>query len=177
MSLSRLVPFVALGLLAAAIPPGPSADEADRARELLKQFDGTWDVDSTMMGMPPSKGTEINHVLSHGLSLVTEYRAPMGPGQEFEGHGLFGYDPKQGKWLNVWADNTDPSISVTEGHWSADGKTFTIEETIDMGMGPMPMVMVNELKAEGTRLFTMRNKDAAADEAPFMKATYTRRPK
>jgi len=174
MRLIRLAPLAALALLVAAVPPRASADEVTHAKELLKNFVGTWDVDGSFMGMP-SKGVETNTLLSHGLCVVSEYHAPMGPGQEFEGHGLMGYDPKQGKWLSVWADNTDTSISVSEGHWSSDGKTFTIEETIDMGTGPMEMVMTTALQPDGSRVFTMRNKDAAADAVPMVKSTYTKR--
>src|SRR5262245_15354324 len=151
MRLIHLAPLAALALLAAALPPRPATDEVTRARELLTGFVGTWDVDGSFMGMP-SKGVEPNTLLSHGLCVVSESRAPMGPAQEFEGHGLMGYDPKQGKWLSVWADNTDTSISVSEGHWSADGKTFTIEETIDMGNGPKEMEMTTALQPDGSRV-------------------------
>src|SRR5262245_56787729 len=171
MRLIRFAPLAALALLVAAVPPRPATDEVTRARELLKGFVGTWDVDGSFMGMP-SKGVETNTLLSHGLCVVSEYRAPMGPGQEVEGHGRMGYDPKQGKWVSVWAHTPDTSISVSEGHWSADGKTFTIEETIDMGNGPKEMVMTTALQPDGSRVFTMRDKDAAADAAPIVKSTY-----
>ena len=174
MRLIRLAPLAALALLVAAVPPRPAADEVTHAKELLKGFVGTWDVDGSFMGMP-SKGVETNTLLSHGLCVVSEYHAPMGPGQEFEGHGLMGYDPKEGKWISIWVDNTDPSISVSEGHWSADGKTFTIEETIDMGTGETAMLLTTTLQADGSRVFTMRAKDPAADAAPVVKSTYKKR--
>ncbi|HEX5010649.1 MAG TPA: DUF1579 family protein [Planctomycetota bacterium] len=174
MRLIRLAPLAALALLVAAVPPRPATDEVARAKELLEGFVGTWDVDGSFMGMP-SKGVETNTLLTHGLCIVTDYRAPMGPGAEFEGHGLMGYDPSQGKWLSIWADNTDPSISVTEGHWSADGKTVTVEETIDMGAGDRAMVLTTALQPDGSRLFTMVAKDAAPDAAPIVKSTYRKR--
>jgi hypothetical protein len=174
MRLIRLAPLAAIALLVAAVPPRPATDEVTRAKELLKGFVGTWDVDGSFMGMQ-SKGVETDTLLTHGLCIVSEYHAPMGPGAEFEGHGLLGYDPGQGKWLSVWADNTDPSISVTEGHWSADGKTFTVEETMDMGTGDREMVLTTAIQPDGSRLFTMTGKDSAPDAAPIVKSTYRKR--
>jgi len=170
-------PFVlvaALSLLAFAVPR-PAAEDVPRAKELLKHFAGTWDVEMTFAGMPPSKGTETNHLLTHGLVLVTEYRAPMGPGQEFEGHGLMGFNPRTGAWTSVWADSMDPNISINEGTWSADGKTFTVEDEIDMGMGPVRMAMVTTITDADHHTFTMSDSKAAAGAAPMVKATYARR--
>ncbi len=174
MSLRPIVLAAAVSLLAFAVPR-PAADESARARDLLEHFVGTWDVDMTFMGMPPSKGTETITALTHGLTLVSEYRSPMGPGMEFEGHGLFGYDPKKGVWVQVWADNTDPAISINEGKWSEDGKSFMVEEEIDMGMGPMDMAMVTTIVDADSHTFTMTDRKAAAGAPPVMKATYKRR--
>jgi Protein of unknown function (DUF1579) len=175
MRLIHLLPFAALGLLSAALPPRSAADEVARAKELLKSFAGTWDCEATFMGMPPSKGVETNKLLSHGLCVVSEYHSPMMPGQEYEGHGFLGYDPGEGKWIHIWADNTDPSISMSEGTWNEEGTVFTVEDTIDFGTGPMTMLMVNTLQADGTRSFVMNRKDAAATDTPMARMTYRKR--
>jgi hypothetical protein len=171
MVLRLLVP-AALLLAAATLPPRPASDEA-RARELLAQFAGTWDTETSYMGFPPSKGTETVELLPHGLSAVVTSKSPMGPGRNFEGHGLFGYDPAQGKWIQAWVDNTDSHFGVTEGTWSADGKTFTVEEEVDMGAGPTRMLMETKFSSADSHVFRMLPKDAA-DGKPMLTMTYTR---
>jgi hypothetical protein len=66
---------------------------------------------------------------------------------------------------------------VSQGRWSEDGKTFTVEQEMDMGMGagPQKMLMVNTTTGADTREFKMMPKDAKPDAAPMVKATYTRK--
>jgi len=123
MRLIRLAPLAALALLAAAVPPRPAADEVTHAKELLKSFVGTWDVDGSFMGMP-SKGVETNTLLTHGLCVVTDYHAPMGPAAEFEGHGLMGYDPMKKKHVSVWADSMSGGVMTSYG--DCDGRPNTM---------------------------------------------------
>jgi len=113
--------------------------------------------------------------MPHGLSVVVTSTADMGPMGPFEGHGLMGFDSKSGKWLQVWTDNTDPDFSVNEGHWSEDGTTFTIEDEVDMGMGPQAMVLATRITGADGMTFTMRAKDAPEGSAVFMTMTYTRK--
>jgi hypothetical protein len=182
VSLRLLLPICALVLLAATLPvrqsaPAPSApaDEVARAKLLLQHFSGSWDTESSFMGSPPSKGTEEVKLLSHGLVAIISSSSPMGPGQTFEGHGLMGYDPGQKTWRHVWADNTDPMISISEGSWSADGEVFTIVTEIDMGAGPTRMVMETTITGPDTHTFEMRAQDAAAGAQPMVRMSYERR--
>jgi hypothetical protein len=172
MILRLLVP-AALLLAAATLPLGPVGDDA-RAKELLAQFAGTWDTESSYMGSPASKGTETVELLPHGLSAVVTSKSPMGPGRSFEGHGLFGYDASQKKWIHAWVDNADSHFSVSEGTWSADGKVFTIEEEIDMGTGPTLMLMQTTFSDADHARFRMAPKDAAAEAQPMVSMSYTR---
>ena len=173
MVLRLLVAAVLLLGAAAALPPRQATDEA-RAKELMAQLAGTWETQTTFMSFPPSKGTETVELLPHGLSAVVTAKGPMGPGRTFEGHGLFGYDPQQQKWLHAWIDNTDTSFGVSEGTWSADGKVFTIEEEVDLGAGPTRMVMQTTISSADSHSFRMLPKDAPADAKPMISVTYTR---
>lgn len=174
MSTRLLLPLAGLVLLAAAIPPGPVGDDTARAKELIRAMVGTWDSETSFGNFPPSKGTETVTLSGGGLAAVVTSTSAMGPGMTFEGHGLFGFDPQKHVWFNVWADNTSPGLGVSEGNWSADGKTFTIEEEIDMGTGPQKMLMVTVLTGADSREFTMQRKDAAPDADPVLSMKYKR---
>jgi Protein of unknown function (DUF1579) len=175
MKLRLLLPLAGLVLVAAALP-GP-ADDSGRAKDLIKSLVGSWDCETSFAGFPPSKGNEEVKPLAHGLSCVitATSKDAMGPGMPaFEGHGLFGYDPKQKKWLHAWVDNMDTSFEVTEGTWSEDGKSFTIEQAVDMGRGPQQMVMTQKITGPDTRTFTMSVKNAPADATPMLTMNYKR---
>ena len=173
--LRLLVPAAALALIAAVLPPEPAGDETARAKELLKRFEGAWITETVYGNFPPSQGSEEVKLMSHGLSAVVTSSSPMGPGMTFEGHGLLGYDPAQKKWIQCWIDNTDTSVGVSEGAWSADGKVFTIEEEIDMGGGPKPTLLETRFADDGSHSFRMIAKDAAADAKPMLTMTYKRK--
>ena len=174
MNLRALLPLAGL-LLVAAIPPAP-VDETARAKELMKPFEGKWESEMYFMGMGPMKGTEEVKLVSGGIVGLVTAGGDMGPGMKFEGHGMFGYDPHTKVWSHVWCDNQDPGLSVSQGTWSADGKSFTVEAEMDMGMGagPQKMLMVNTFTGDGTREFKMMTKDSKPDLPPMMKAKYTR---
>ena len=175
MNLRLMVPLAGL-LFVAAIPPAP-VDEVARAKELLKPMVGMWDSEMSFMGMGPLKGTEEVKLLTGGLVATVTATSAGGPMGNFEGHGMFGYDPKAKVWHHVWTDNMDPGLFLSSGTWSADGKSFTIEDETDMGMGagPQMMVMTNTITGEDTREFTMKPKDAAAGVPPMVSAKYKRR--
>jgi hypothetical protein len=167
---------LALGLLA-FVPARPSAEDVARAKELLGRLAGNWDYEFTMAGMPPMKGSEVIKAMPHGMAVVVTSTGDMGPMGKFEGHGLMGFDSRSGKWLQVWTDSMDPKFSVTEGRWSEDGSTFTVEDEVDFGMGsgPQPMVMATRINGPDSMTFTMKAKDAPADGPAFMTMQYTRK--
>ena len=176
MSVVLASSLLALGLLAAALPPAQDGAKAEaRAKELLAPFAGNWDTEFTMPGVPPMKGSEVVKAMSHGLSLIITSSGDMGPMGPYEGHGVLGYDRKAGKWMHVWTDNADPGMSVSEGRWSDDGKSFIVEFEQDMGMGPVKAVSTMHLDDADHMTWTMRAKDDPADAAPMMSAKYTRK--
>ena len=175
MKLRVFLPLAGL-VLVAAIPPAP-VDETARAKELLKPMVGMWDSEMTFMGMGPLKGTEDVKLAGGGLVATVTAISAGGPTGSFEGHGMFGYDPKAKVWHHVWSDNTEPGLFVSEGAWSADGKSFIIEDEADLGMGggPQMMVMTQTITGEDTREFTMKPKDAKPETPPMISAKYKRR--
>lgn len=157
--------------------PPASPEEVARAKALMKPFEGNWDSEMYFMGMGPMKGTEEVTLVSGGLVALVKAGGSAGPSGNFEGHGMFGFEPKTKVWSHVWSDNMDPGLFVSQGSWSADGKTLTVEQEMDMGMGagPQTMLMVNTLTGEGTREFKMLAKDAKPEAAPMVTAKYKRK--
>jgi hypothetical protein len=173
MKLRLLLPAVGL-LLVAAVVPAP-VDELARAKELLKGFEGNWESEMSFMGMT-SKGSEQVKLVSGGTVAIVEASGAMGPGQTFEGWGMIGYDPADKVWRHIWCDNQGPGLAAAEGTWSADGKTFTIEDEMDfnMGSGPQRMVMTSLMTGPDTREGRMIPKDAPAGAPPMMTIKYKR---
>ena len=169
--------LLALGLLAAALPPVQDDGKAEaRAKELLASFAGTWETEFSMTGMTSSKGLEVVKALPHGLSLVVTSTGDMGPMGPYEGHGLIGYYRKSGKCVHVWTDSMDPGISVSEGRWTDDGTSFIVEFKQDTGMGPMPVISTMHVDDKDHMTWTMRAKDTPEGSAPMMSQKYTRKP-
>ena len=160
--------ILGLGLLAATLPsPG---DDTARAKALLAPFAGTWATEFSMVGMPASKGAEVVTAFPHGLAVAVTSRA-----DGYEGHGLIGYDPRTGKYMHVWADTMTPGLMVSEGHFSADGKSFTVEGEHETAAGKVPVDMTMHIDDADHMTWTMKPK--GDDAAPaIMSMKYTRKP-
>lgn len=132
-----------LSLAFAAPQEAPRADAQDpaveQARQLLAARAGTWNVTTTMFG-ENTPGKEVVRALPGGLWVVSDYESTM-MGQPFHGHGIFGYDPGAKTWKSVWVDNSDFALSVSDGAWNDDFTVFTSRAEINVGMGPMEMIM------------------------------------
>ena len=96
----------------------------------MKDQAGTWTCTARMFmdpTKPPtvSKGTETNTLVAGGLWLKSELRAEM-MGQAFEGHGLFGYDHRQGAHVGSWVDSSDTWMAITRGTCAQDCRVQTL---------------------------------------------------
>jgi hypothetical protein len=161
---------VALGLAPAKAQaqakPGPE-------HEKLKKFEGEWDA-AVKFGGGESKATASYKLGMGGFWLLNHFKADFG-GMPFEGRGLTGYDPRKKKYVSTWADSMEPQLTVMEGNFAADGKTFT--ETGE-GVGPdaklQKLKSVYEFKDKDTIVFTMYKVVDGKDEQ-MMQITYKRK--
>ncbi len=90
---------------------------------------GTWNAKVSMYMDPAapameSTGTMVNEWIYGGRYLHHHYSGQM-EGMSFEGSGLMGYDVAAGKYIGSWIDSMSTTMSVSSGHASKDGKTFT----------------------------------------------------
>lgn len=165
--------FTALPLLAQDMPkPG------EQHQKLALQA-GTWDA--VLEGVGPdgkpstSKGVSEMKMTLGGWWLVDDFTAEM-MGMPFQGHGMTGYDPNKGKYVQSWADSMSPMLMVLEGNFDKDGKVLTMT---GMGPGmdgkPAQYRNVTTWKDSNTFVYEIFVTGADGSEAPMLKITYTRR--
>jgi hypothetical protein len=170
--LSALCAFVIVALrVAPAVgqaPPKPSADH-----EKLRKFEGEWDATVAFAG-GESKASASYKVGLGGFWLQSHFKGEFG-GAPFEGRGLTGYDPHKKKYVSTWADSMEPQLTVMQGTFGADDKTFTeTGEGIGMDGKPQNLKSVYEFKDKDTFVFTMYKVADGKDEQ-LMKITYKRK--
>ncbi len=165
--------FTALPLLAQDMPkPG------EQHQKLALQA-GTWDAVLEVVGpdgkAATSKGVSEMKMALGGFWLVDDFAAEM-MGTPFQGHGLTGYDPNKGKYVQSWADSTAPMLMVLEGSYDKAGKVLTMT---GMGPGmdgkPAHYRNVTTWKDANSFVFEIFVTGADGAEAPMLKITYTRR--
>jgi hypothetical protein len=101
-----------------------------KEHDLLKQFEGDWDVRSTWM--PPGQkeqecqGTETARMTLGDFWLVFDTNSKRDDGP-VEGHGMMGYDSHKRTYVGVWTDSACPYLSHFGGDADATGKTFSMK--------------------------------------------------
>lgn len=141
-------------LLVLAQDMGP---KPGKEHEVLKEFEGTWDVTTKFMmapGQDPvvSKGKETCKLIAGGLFLVIDVDGEM-MGGKFVGHGTMGYDTQKKKYTGTWIDSMATGVYLIEGTY--DEKTRTLTEWMEgadpQSGQPMKMKMVHQIKDQDHR--------------------------
>ena len=94
----------------------------------LAQGEGDWNLTITMWmapGTPPevAHGTATRKMILGGRHLEEVVNGEV-MGQPFEGHGLTGYDNVSGQYWSTWVDNMTTGLTVMEGEYDDESKTF-----------------------------------------------------
>jgi hypothetical protein len=170
--LSALCAFVVVALVVApAVGQGPAKPGPEH--EKLKKFEGEWDA-TVKFGGGEAKGTSHYKVTMGGFWLRHHFTADLG-GMPFEGQGVTGYDPRKKKYVSTWADSMEPYLTVLEGTFADDGKTYT--ETGE-SVGPdgklQKVKNVFEFKDKDLIVFTMNKVEGGKDEQ-MMQIVYKRK--
>lgn len=106
-----------------------AATPGEQHRQLVSQFEGTWDTKMTMWmdpSAPPSveTGKSVNTAVLGGRQVRMDYTGQF-MGQPFEGVGYSGYDNVTGKYFSTWTDNMSTGLFVSEGEYDPATKTYT----------------------------------------------------
>jgi hypothetical protein len=163
---------------------GPPIPKPTAEHKIVTADEGTWDA--VVKTFPPgpgaqpqlSKGVEVNTVLPGGMWLLSSFRGEFG-GMPFEGHGQFGYDTVQKKYVGTWIDSMAPTLSVLEGSYDPASRTMTyVGDSVDaMTRSKFTQKMVTTTDKDGTRVFSlyMTSKETGGKEAKMLEITYTKR--
>jgi len=170
---------ISLSALSASAQAPPSAKTPEH--ELLKKDVGTWDA--VVKIFPPqgepieSKATEKNELMEGGLWLITDFEGKIGD-VPFKGHGTFGYDPVEKKYVGTWIDTMTPSLTIMKGDYDPETKTLT---TSAQGREPesgetITYRQITKYEDDDTRTFEMYMPgQAGGEEWKMMEVKYKRR--
>ncbi len=164
---------VSVGLTQAAAQDGPPKPGPEQ--EKLKKFEGQWNATITGPG-GESKGTASYKVGLGGHWLLGHFKGDFG-GMPFEGRGVTGYDPIKKKYVTAWVDSMAPQLTLMEGSFGKDDKTYTEGgEFPGMDGKTQKMKSVYQFKDKDTIVFTMYRVEGDKDEQMFQ-ITYKRKEK
>jgi hypothetical protein len=107
---------------------------SDRHKQLIAEFEGTWDAKMTAW-MDPSApaqvetGKSVNTAVLGGRQLRMDYSGQF-MGQPYQGVGYSGYDNVTGKYFSTWSDNMSTGLFVSEGSYDAAAKVYNYTATM-----------------------------------------------
>lgn len=132
--MNRATTIAALSLLCGlATTASAQLPTASKEHEILKMEVGQWDAQVSLFMGPEgpldtpqkSKATETNRMVGD-FWLVSDFQGEFG-GVKFTGHGQFGFDPHQKKYVGAWIDSFNPSSMKMVGDYDAAKKTMTFQ--------------------------------------------------
>jgi hypothetical protein len=139
----------------------PNPKPTDAHKVLAKEA-GTWNTVIKMYLQGPTepateyKGVETIEMVSGGLFSRTTFKCKMGD-RDFEGHGLFGYDPRTKEYTGTWVDSFSTIPTQLKGKHNAENKTLTMHATIvDTNSGQeIKQKQVTKFVDDKTKTFTI----------------------
>lgn len=155
-----------------------NAQAAGPEYDIFKKDVGEWDVEITTFmtesGKPEvTKGTESNRMMG-GFWLIANFEGNLG-GQDFKGHGIYGYDQQKRKYVGTWADSLGPVAMQTSGDYDKETETLTVEgESVGPDGSPAVYKMATCYK-DGKRVMTMYMTPKDGKEMKFFEMVYTKK--
>lgn len=143
----------------AAHPQEAEFPKPGKNHEMLKRFQGTWEVLGKYW-IEADKAIEYKLVETgtlscNGLWLIYTDKGVM-QGKPYDGHGTLGYDERKKKFVGTWVDSANTQIDVGEGVFDEQGKVFTYVSTISDDDGkPVRIKRVTEIKSDDLQIMTV----------------------
>ena len=161
----------------------PPLPKPGKEHELLKKFEGKWEVTGQFMMDPKQppveiKGTESGKMDLGGFWLRSHFKGDF-LGKPFEGRLTMGYSPMKKKYVGTWIDGMMPHLFVTEGEADEAGKVLTlIGDGLDPATGKAAKERwVIEIKSDDVHAITFYGPGADGKERKTGEMTYTRKKK
>jgi hypothetical protein len=170
-------------LMALLATGGTAAQSVDSKRivaprDVVALEEGVWDAiitspPRTARGKPTTtSGVQINELRSGGMWMLNRMSANGGA---YEGTGIWGYDPRTGRYSGAWVDNSSSRIRADDGSWDADTNTMTWIAEIERPDGQKLRMRATSTFAGNTRTYrSFALTDGAA--IPLSTVVFTRRP-
>lgn len=169
--LRSLLLSVAVLLTAGLSAPAQEPPKPGPEHDLLKKWEGTWDVIMKVEGAE-SKGTSTYKMELGGLWLASSLDIELF-GSKFTGKGMDTYDAKKKKFVSIWCDSMSTSPMILEGTYDKETKKMTMSgESAGPDGKPQKTRTVTEFKDENTAVFEMYMGDG---KDPMFTVTYKRK--
>jgi len=103
----------------------------------LSALAGRWEAEETLYPSPwdPKGGKATGHMDArmalNGFFLISDYRQERDGKTTYEGHGVYGFEPKETCWTMWWADGMCPTGGLAKGQWQ--GNTLSFQNQSPMG--------------------------------------------
>ena len=126
-----------------------------------------------MPGVPATtdKGTERVTPILGGKWLWVDFNGQF-MGTPFEGHGLYGYETAQKKYLSYWLDSCGGTIATSTGAYDEKSKTMTLHGT-GIGEDGKPMTFTETITNKDADTRHMRM-DCKGEKPSTMEIAYKR---
>ena len=155
--------------------------EPGAGQELLKRFEGEWDVTKTIhrqTGDPSQAIGRCRQTMIHdGRFLQSDFTFEQG-GRKTTGLGIIGFEPESGTFTSFWTDSRQTRMSVRQSRDRFDGKQIILySRSLEAdGKESRRSKTVSRLE-DGDRKLIHRQYALGADgqERLFMELTMTRR--
>jgi hypothetical protein len=149
---------VALVLMAVSASPAQSNGEKRIVdpHEVIALEKGIWDAVITSLPPTPgatpttSTGVQVNELRSGGMWMLNRMSVNGGA---YEGTGIWGYDPKSGRYAGSWADNSYDRIRMDNGTWDPDSSTMTWTAEVERRDGSKVRIRATSAFAGETRTY------------------------
>jgi hypothetical protein len=133
----HLVPTLLLVFGLAAAPTWAQTTTAPPAvYEPVRLQAGVWDAEITFYdpasGQPSgsAKGVQTNVLLMNGHWVTNDMQVFAAQGAEgkpklqYQGHGVWGWDPVARQYVDTWVDTNDGAVRTDFGFWNPDTRTM-----------------------------------------------------
>lgn len=175
----KIATFVLISFLAASGARAQSTDgkRIVDPRDVIALEAGIWDAVITSMprtsGSKPATatGVQVNELRSGGMWMLNRMSVNGGA---YEGTGIWGFDPKTGRYSGAWVDNGNARIRMDDGSWDPDTNTMTWTAEVEQPAGQKLRMRATSAFAGNTRTYRSYALTDAG-EVPLSTVTFTRR--
>ena len=176
----RIATILLIAFLAAGGAPAQSTDgkRIVDPRDVIALEAGVWDAAITSLPRTPGSkpttaaGVQVNELRSGGMWMLNRLSVNGGA---YEGTGIWGYDPKTGRYKGAWVDNGNALIRMDDGSWDPATNTMTWFAEVQRPDGPKLRMRATSTFVGDTRTYrSFAITDAG--EVPLSTVVFTRRP-